>query len=384
MKIKELKDSSSLKKTLDGNNQNHPGIAEESYEKLLRCIHDCSARGSSKRTFRFLEHLINRGVQFTGINLNDFIKLFPTEPEFALKVLELLTAKQAEHISHFYIYRSKGKDLRASPHQLEQTMLNEILKLKNLVVMRVHQYYFTLEDLMRLCGSLKKLSKISCKIDSESLFPIEELDFAQRFADSFGQLKIFHFVTTGFEQSEEELSFYKALTNFSIKHLPNAREIRCLQYFFDMSQACGEMRETSKLEYLELKATQMENVAFNFNKFPSIRTLVIHWDIINIPFVSFSRNKKKLKILESLKKLKNLVFVDYKSRTYLKVCWSPCGLKFKDAFLNWTTNRLALGLKMTQENSNQQILKFGATAYNEDRNSLLDIQFSFKFNCRSY
>ncbi|CAB3375049.1 Hypothetical predicted protein [Cloeon dipterum] len=322
-----------------------------SHDSLLDFLRNkCFAKSSanSLKAFGIISSLINR-VTLAAINLYDFSNMYPSEPDYEMKVLQLLAAKKAENIFLFAIYK-EGLN-RAAP-LIDQSILTEITKFTNLVHIIINQRQFLLKDLMKMCENLLSLSRFHVVIDLGSELPVDDPQFVQKFSNSFDKIKEFVFALTVqvLEDKEKAKNFTGELTNFGVKHLPNLHRISAFGIPYDMSQGCKEMEKTSKLQYMRLSAIHLEEFASKFDKFPSVQTLVVSWNNVNDFGKDSNINKEKLKLLKEFTKINELRLTNMTSFEYLEVLLKNTGPKLK--FLNLycdTKHKMKVNLKQIQD-----------------------------------
>ncbi|CAB3375030.1 Hypothetical predicted protein [Cloeon dipterum] len=231
----------------------------------------------SSKTLEVLKDLFDR-ITITKIRFNEVFTLYPLVPDFVFKVLQLITSTYSTSLSSFTIYSSDENDLESVP-KLGEAMWREIAKLQNLRQLIINKFYITIGDLMKMCRNMPQLEIIILVIDAESHLPIDNEEFANQFSHNFGRIQEFWFDLTQREDDSEVDWSPDDLINFSIKHLPELAFIGSKNWKSNMSAACIEINFTSKLKRLELTAFNLEEVAKNFDKFPSLTSLIIMFDL---------------------------------------------------------------------------------------------------------
>ncbi|CAB3375041.1 Hypothetical predicted protein [Cloeon dipterum] len=324
---------------------------------------------------------------FAGMNLQEFSNLYPTEPKFLLKVLSLITSpKHAENIFDLIITATDELNCGTSLPKMDWEMRSEFTKMTNLNSINIDKYYFTLEDLMAMCKNLPALRLIKVVIAAMSRLAIENPNFAQIFNDRFSNLEEFVYsltVTADGGNFLRDFAFFRKFTNFCIKHLPKAREVRCEDIIFDMTEACEEMDRTSLIEYLELYPYNLDRVASNAQKFPHVLSLTLDWNRFEVPLI-----KERWGSLKkwNLIRLKNH---DLCSEEYFELILSTFGANLNILYFGCSFgNPLDIDFKLIQENcpklENLQLVNTGVNdGYSLGTfDSLLDLKITFQSDVR--
>ncbi|CAB3375056.1 Hypothetical predicted protein [Cloeon dipterum] len=362
-------------------------LAEEvSLEVLMEVLRRISVCVVSSNTIEILSRVIDK-VSDTKINLSDFSELYPSQPDFELKVLELFSSRKADQIS---VLEINGGENSSNPPRLEKKMWTEIAKLKKLEKISITKQKFFLEDLMKMCKGLSSLREIRVLIDSKSQCPTDDPNFAQEFSKIFGMLKEFVYAPIG--QTEQKESFMLKLTNFGIEHLPNANKIISEDHFCDMSEGCKKMAQTSQLQHVQLDAMNLEEVALNFDKFHSVRSLEFDWGERKVTDFDYTKSKKKLSSLKGFKSLTHLKFVDLSSIDYLTRILSFVGSSLIDLRLDYTPDNskiMVVDLKLIQSKCPKlKHLEITETGVDDSEpmasfKSLRELEIAFKSDLRN-
>ncbi|CAB3375059.1 Hypothetical predicted protein [Cloeon dipterum] len=303
---------------------------------MMDYLYNLSEKGmaSSKTIIGFLENLIDKKTN-TEINLSDYAELFPFEPDFELKVMQLIAFHKPTQITAFHI---DGEDyFKGNPPKLERPLWTEITKLEKLRLITIQKYKVSVQDLMAMCRKLTNLSHIRVKIDSESPLPTDDQEFAQEFSKSLRHIRNIFYFLPGKNGNREVERFFKTLTTFSIKRLPNAYRIDTLELLCDMSQACGDMEETSQLRQLVLNAIHLQTVASNCQKFPSITSLEMNWDEWNRTQVNDPLKRMELAHPLEFPALTCLTFHELVSADNLELVLRSIGQKLSLLYFHFQT-----------------------------------------------
>ncbi|CAB3386981.1 Hypothetical predicted protein [Cloeon dipterum] len=296
-------------------------------EEFIQILSESPEKYSMSEALKIFKNIIDAGV--IESKFDEIMRLYPSRPEFALKVLQLISS-QATTISRFYIHQDVEKD--GPPcSKIEQEIWSEIGKMKRLKSIEIDKFYFNLEDLMQMCLELRHLTKLNVKFNPESQFLAEDPNLPKKFRRSFGQLKQFRFSTICSKIKDAD-SFQRELTLFCAKHLLNLVEIGESKRFIDMTPLCAEMVKTSQLHCLMLQMDNFEATQCRLDMFPLVQNLRIRWSpTYRYPPISGT----KLRLLQKFSKLRNLFLFDLQSAEYLKFILATYGKKLNILSLNY-------------------------------------------------
>ncbi|CAB3375036.1 Hypothetical predicted protein [Cloeon dipterum] len=256
-----IKSKRILTKALSINNGPHQENLVQIYEKIvsdkdlthndvMQFLHKLAAHMDSSNTLiDFMSLIFSKLVLVSKMNLEEFSDLYPSDPDFLLKVLPLIPLKEAQKILELKIFATDGK-LCSSPLNMKQEMLTEFTKMKNLNSIEIDKYYFNLKDLVEMSRNWPALR--------------------------------------------------------TVKHLQKLREIRCVNTIFNMTKACEEMERTSQLQSLQLIPHDLDKVAYSSaEKFPDVVSVTLDWHRV------FSKIAIDLKVIqENCPKLEKLGIIN--------------------------------------------------------------------------
>ncbi|CAB3375039.1 Hypothetical predicted protein [Cloeon dipterum] len=359
---------------------------EMSIAEFLPFLQTLAAQVESSKTLEVLRKWLNRGfcAFFTGMNLKEFSNLYPFEPGFLLKVLRVITSSKQVYSILDLTFRTTEENECTSLLKMEQTILTEFTKMKNLNKIVIDsQYYFTLDELVEMANKLPALRTLKVVIDSESQFPIENPYLIKK--DTFQHLEEFVYSTTKIDVGKRSPAFasFERFTNFCILHLPNLREVRCLNMIFDTSFACGWLQRTSLLEHLQLNPNFLNMVAANAEKFPHVTSLSLNWGTVGKQFDSW--NWESLEKFPKLNHVKNYDLNSHHFATFI----IKFGANLKSLYFGYTTEYIFnINLKQIKEHC-PKLAKLEIVGTDVDDRyslesftSLLDLQITFKTNVR--
>ncbi|CAB3382956.1 Hypothetical predicted protein [Cloeon dipterum] len=282
-----------------------------------------------KPSFLVAEQILSQLItpDLKEFDLSLIVNLYPEEPQFAfaIKALQLVSSKAKICKLKIKILESAGAINYIIP-QMNVEMRAGIRGLESLRHLDVDRFYFTIDDLIKLCREISSLRDLIVKIAAQPIQIFGDPDLLESFKNSFGKLAVFRFSSLSEEDHSKE--FEEELTCLCVRHLPNLQFVGNFSLFADMTRPCMEQKDQSKLQHLSLRLKRSEaQVVASFDKFPDVHTLSLKWDSdYNYCPVEGS----KIKALLEFSRLNTLKLVNITSPPYFKQFLKIYGKQLKE------------------------------------------------------
>ncbi|CAB3375051.1 Hypothetical predicted protein [Cloeon dipterum] len=280
-----------------------------SYENTMKFLTNLSRRVASSLTLKFLSKFIVKH-NFKFVEFHSFKVLYSSEPDFALKVLQLITSKQADKVLDFNLQFPERQKTATTNPQLEESILTEITKMKNLNSLQLVQYHVSPTDLVELGRNLPELKQLRFEIDSNIPSQTDVVELVRQFKNKFNKLEVINLVVNGHEMKpEEESSSVSIWENISFLCLQNIRLVNFVRYFSDASKGTMVEELISQSPMKKLDAIKLEKFASeNLKNLPFIHFLMVNWHERNNTIPEPELDLRKLINLKELKNLSCLIF----------------------------------------------------------------------------
>ncbi|CAB3375053.1 Hypothetical predicted protein [Cloeon dipterum] len=267
-----------------------------SYENAMKFLTNLSRRVASSLTLKFLSKLIVKH-NFKLVMLHCFKAMYPSEPDFALKVLQIFTLKKHADLVMCFHFNPLDKQETNTALKIEPSILTYIFKMKNLIQLHIIQCYVTLVNLIELGRNLP------------------ELKIIRLLTEIFGKLEIMDLVAKGNKTDQKDAKYFTKLEKISFRCLPNIKQVRTWRYDFDASKGGTQEQRINHSEMMVMSAFRFESAASD------TEILLVNWHAWNKtipePKLDFDELMKlKTEPLSEFTSLRNLQIVFRYSEKY--------------------------------------------------------------------